>query len=196
MSMMLQQTLSQLRPHYLPLIAAVCVTLLAAGGSEFAALFRFDREAILGGQIWRLFSGHLAHLSWSHLWLNIGGLALIWALVGRCFTTRQWLLIMIGSALLISAGLIIFNPQLRWYVGLSGVLHGMLMAGAIIEAQGSQFNRYGLLILIVAKLTWEQLMGPLSSSEEVIGGMIIVDAHFYGGLSGLLLGIFFRWKKT
>lgn len=111
-------TLSQLRPYYLPhrlpAIVAVCVTLIALGGSELAVLFRFEREAILHGQVWRLFSGHLAHLGWSHLWLNIGGLVLIWALIGRCFATRQWLIIIAGLALGIGLGLLVFNPELAW----------------------------------------------------------------------------------
>lgn len=181
-------TLSQLRPYYLPLILALCVTLIALGGSELSALFRFEREAILHGQLWRLFSGHLVHLGWSHLWLNIAGLALIWALVGHCFMTRQWLFILAGLALGIGLGLLAFNPELTWYVGLSGVLHGMLVAGSIAEIRSGRRSGYVLLILLGAKLIWEQLAGPLPGSVASAGGAIIIDAHLYGGLCGILAG--------
>jgi rhomboid family GlyGly-CTERM serine protease len=184
-------TLSQLRPHYLPLSLALCVTLIALGGSELSVLFRFNREAILHGQLWRLFSGHLVHLGWSHCWLNIAGLALIWALVGSVFTTRQWLIIIAGSALGISLGLIAFNPKLAWYVGLSGVLHGMLVAGAVTEIRRGRHSSYALLILVVAKLVWEQMLGPLPGSEASAGGTVIIDAHLYGGLCGLFFAGFF-----
>jgi rhomboid family GlyGly-CTERM serine protease len=187
-------TLSQLRPYYLPLILALCVTLIALGGSELADLIRFNRQAILQGQVWRLCSGHLAHLGWSHVWLNIGGLAVIWALVGSCFTTRQWLIILTGLALGISLGLMIFNPKLSWYVGLSGVLHGMLVAGAVTEIRNGQHSGYALIILIAMKLIWEQLAGPLPGSEASAGGTVIVDAHLYGGLCGLIFGGLF-WLK-
>lgn len=181
-------TLSQLRPHYLPLLLVMCVTLIALGGSEFAELFRFEREAVLQGQFWRLFSGHLAHLGWSHLWLNIGGLVLIWTLVGNCFTTQRWVIIIAGSALGIDLGLLIFNPELAWYVGLSGILHGMFVAGAIAEARDGKRSSYALLILVAAKLIWEQMAGPLPGSEATAGGAVIIDAHLYGGLCGMLLG--------
>ena len=147
-------TLSQLRPHYLPLLLTVCVTLIALGGSELTVLFRFDREAILHGHVWRLISGHLVHLGWSHLWLNIAGLALIWVLVGRCFSTQQWGIIFAGSALGIGLGLLIFNPELGWYVGLSGVLHGILIAGAVAEIRCGRRSSYALLVLVAAKLIW------------------------------------------
>lgn len=181
-------TLSQLRQYYLPVVVAVCVTLIAVGGSDLAELFRFDREAILHGQIWRLLSGHLVHLGWSHTGLNIAGLALIWALLGGTFTNRQWMSMIIGSALGISLGLLAFNPELSWYVGFSGVLHGMLMAGAISEIRSGRRSSYALLILVIVKLAWEQIVGPLPGSEASAGGAVIIDAHLYGALCGILWG--------
>jgi rhomboid family GlyGly-CTERM serine protease len=172
------------------------VTLIALGGSELATIFRFDRESILHGQVWRLFSGHFAHLGWSHLWLNTGGLAVIWALVGNCFTTRQWLIIITGLTLGVSLGLMAFNPKLAWYVGLSGVLHGMLVAGAVTELRKGQHRGYVLLILVAMKLIWEQMTGPLPGSEASAGGTVIVDAHLYGGLCGIILGGLFWLGKS
>ncbi|MDT8384608.1 MAG: rhombosortase [Gammaproteobacteria bacterium] len=186
-------TLSQFRASRLahlglPLTLALCMTLVALGGSELSALLRFEREAILHGQLWRLFSGHLTHLGWSHLWLNIAGLALIWGLVGRCFSLRQWLSISAGLALGIGLGLLVFNPQLAWYVGLSGVLHGMLVAGGIAEVRAGRGSSYVLLILVGAKLVWEQVAGPLPGSTAGAGGAVIVDAHLYGALCGIMFG--------
>jgi len=189
-------TLSQLRPYFLPLILALCVTLVALGGSELSALFRFERDAILHGQVWRLFSGHLAHLGWSHLWLNIAGLALIWALVGSGFTVRQWLLTLTGLSLGVGLGLLAFNPELAWYVGLSGVLHGMLVAGGIAEIRGGRHSGYALLMLVGAKLIWEQMAGPLPGSVASAGGAVIIDAHLYGGLCGILAGGLLKPKTS
>lgn len=179
---------SRLAPLGLPLTLALCMTLVALGGSELSALLRFERQAILQGQLWRLFSGHLTHLGWPHLWLNIAGLALIWGLIGRCFSLRQWLSISAGVALGIGLGLLVFNPQLAWYVGLSGVLHGMLVAGAIAEVRAGRGSSYVLLILIGAKLVWEQVAGPLPGSAASAGGAVIVDAHLYGAICGSVFG--------
>jgi rhomboid family GlyGly-CTERM serine protease len=177
-----------LRRWRLPLGLTLFVTLIALGGSELNTFLRFDRDAILQGEIWRLLSGHLAHLGWSHWALNVAGLALIWLLVGDRFNERQWLLILAGLALLIGLGLLIFNPALAWYVGLSGVLHGLLTAGAVAEVRCGDRNGYLLLAVVAAKLFWEQWAGPLPGSGASAGGAVIVDAHLYGGLGGLLFG--------
>lgn len=187
-------TLSQLRAHsLLPIGLTLCVTLFALGGSELTAILRFDREALLhDGQVWRLFTGHLVHLGWSHTGLNIAGLVLIWILIGHRYDNRQWSAIIAALMLGISLGLLLFNPTLTWYVGLSGVLHGMLVAGAIADIRSGDKTAWVLLILIAAKLIWEQITGALPGSEAAAGGNVIVDAHFYGGLVGLALGFLFK----
>ncbi len=188
-------TLAQLRAHSLPLVLALCVTLFALGGSELTAILRFDREALLhDGQLWRLFTGHLVHLGWSHTGLNVTGLALIWVLVGHRFDHQQWSAIIIVLMLGTSLGLLLFNPTLTWYVGLSGVLHGLLLAGAVADIRSGDKTAYVLLILVIAKLAWEQIAGALPGSESAAGGNVIVDAHFYGGLCGLALGALFKPK--
>ena len=191
-------TLSQLRAHsLLPLALILCVTLLTLGGSELTAILRFERVALLhDGQIWRLLTGHLVHLGWSHTGLNIIGLALIWILVGQRFDHRQWSAIIIALMLGISLGLLIFNPTLAWYVGFSGVLHGILVAGAVADIRSGDKTAYVLLLLIAAKLAWEQVAGALPGSEAAAGGNVIVDAHIYGGLLGLILGCLFKPKTT
>lgn len=189
LSMKLSQFLTpRLQPMRLPLTLTLCVTLIALGGSELSSLFRFDREAIFHGQLWRLLSGHLVHLNWSHWSLNVVGLALVWTLIGTRFENRQWLFIIAGLCLGISLALLAFNPTLAWYVGLSGVLHGMLVAGAIADIRCGQRSSYILLALVTGKLIWEQMAGPLPGAEMTAGGAVIVDAHFYGGLCGVVFG--------
>ena len=186
-----------LRPHFLPLALALTMTLVTLGGSDLSLLWRFEREPLLAGEFWRLITGHLVHLGWSHTGLNIAGLALVWLLVGASLNVKNWLITITGSALGISAGLLVFNPELSWYVGLSGVLHGMLITGCVVEIRHTGLrNNEGLgnkavlvlLILVWAKLIWEQLAGPLPGSEASAGGTVIVDAHFYGGLCGIVFG--------
>ena len=144
---------------------------------------------MFGGQWWRLLSGHLVHLGWSHLMLNLGGLALAWLLVGRLFSASFWVLLLLICALSTSLGLLFFNPLLDWYVGLSGVLHGLLLAGGVVSALRGEREAWLLCALVAGKLLWEQLLGPLPGSSDAAGGTVIVDAHLYGGVSGLVAGL-------
>jgi len=186
-------TVSNLLHSYaVPLAVAAIVLLLALGGDAARDALRYQYDAFSNGQWWRWWTGHLVHLGWSHAALNLAGLALVWALVGGHLSNAGWLWVIGGSALGISLGLLFLNPELTWYVGFSGVLHGMLVAGALagIRGRGLGGDRTDLLLLVVVagKLAWEQAAGPLPGSESGAGGNVIVDAHLYGGVLGLLFG--------
>ena len=115
----------------LPLSLLLAAMLFAVFDDLGQAGFRLDRAALAEGEWYRLLTGHLVHLSHTHLALNIAGLALVWVLVGRAMTLRGWLLTAILSIVAIDLGLLLGVPSLDWYVGLSGLLHGLLAAGLV-----------------------------------------------------------------
>ncbi len=163
----------------------------ALGGEEARQLLRYERGAILQGEAWRLLTAHLVHLGPSHLLLNLAGLGLVQLLVGPYLPPRAWWAALLLAGLAVSGGLLLLDPGLRWYVGLSGALHGLLAAGALaaLLAGGAPWEGGLLLALLAAKLAWEQLAGPLPGSEAAAGGPVVVDAHLYGALGGLPAGL-------
>ena len=82
---------------------------------------RFDRRLIGDGHIWLLFSGHFAHLNWTHWALNMGGLAIVAFFFSAYGNVMSWLMVVLVSSLFVGTGLYWFNPQISWYIGLSGV---------------------------------------------------------------------------
>jgi membrane associated rhomboid family serine protease len=109
------------------LLAAVLVLLYFTGDAG-RQLLRYERAAVLHGEYWRLLTGHLVHGSGQHLLLNAVGLGLIAALFPREYSLRGWLLILASSVVIIDLGFVFLEPQLEWYVGLSGVLRDRLVA--------------------------------------------------------------------
>lgn len=178
----------------IPLGIALIVTAVAFIGSDASRWLRYDREAIQAGQLWRMMTGHFAHLGWSHLIMNLAGLALIWTIFGRHLPTRRWLAILLLGALGTSALMLLFNPQLRWYVGLSGVLHTLFIAGCVADLKYRRWDTRILLALVIAKLVYEQVWGPMPGSESTAGGKVIVDAHLYGAVVGFLMMVFYKLK--
>lgn len=178
--------------YLLPAAIAVLALAVMVGGLLPMLSLRYERDAILAGEVWRLVTGHLVHLNWSHFALNVGGLVLIWLLFGARLTQAQWLIVLLACALGVSAGLFALHPELNWYVGLSGVLHGLFVAGALGGLYSGYRAEWLLLGLLALKLAWEQLSGPLPGTEELAGGMVIVDAHLYGALTGLATGLLLR----
>ena len=178
---------------------------LAAGmvGAVSAALqmlgldraIAWDRDALAGGEIWRFVSGHFVHLGWSHLALNLAGLALIAWIVGRAWDWPGWLVVTLARIGVIGAGFWTLNPHLEWYVGLSGLLHGLLAAGLVVGLARREAESVVLAVLVAGKLAWEQLAGPLPGSEGASGGAVIVDAHLYGAVGGILAALA-MWRRV
>jgi rhomboid family GlyGly-CTERM serine protease len=173
---------------------AICTLLvgLQALGEDGRAWLRLERDGLGEGQLWRLLSGHLVHLGWRHLALNLAGLVLMWALFAREYGWGRWLVILATSAAAVDAGLYWRVPDLRWYVGLSGVLHGVLAAGALAYCRRGEAAGWVVLVFLAAKLIWEQWAGALPASEAAAGGAVIVDAHLFGAL-GAVVGVLIGW---
>jgi rhomboid family GlyGly-CTERM serine protease len=164
------------------------VVLLALSGDSARLVLRYDRSAILDrGEFWRLLTGHLVHGNGWHLSLNLAGTGLVALLFGRDFSPRQWLAVLLGSIAAIDAGFVFYEPQLEWYVGFSGALHGAIAAGLI--AWWRYENRaltLSVATLLMLKLAWEQLRGALPFSGDML---VIVDAHLFGALGGAAIAI-------
>lgn len=177
---------ARLARHALPLALALLAIAVMVGGRDLRLWLRFDREAILHGEVWRLATAHLAHLGWQHLALNLAGLGLIWLLFGRAYTMAQWFVVLAVSMLGVSLGVLALLPAVHWYVGLSGVLHGLFVAGALASLAAGYRAELLLLGLLIAKLAWEQMHGALPGSERLAGGDVLVESHLFGAIAGLL----------
>lgn len=168
------------------LIAVLCIGLQILG---LETVLRFDRSGIDGGQWWLLLTGNFVHLGLSHLLLNLAGLVLIVALVWPNFNARQWLMITLISSLGVGVGLYLFDPDIRWYVGFSGTLHGLIIAGTLADFRRYPIPALILLVLVCAKLGYEQINGPVPGSESAAGGSVVVNSHLYGAITGAIVGL-------
>ena len=163
------------------LVLAIIVPELL-GGDALRLAWRFDRKAIEAGEGWRLFSAHFVHLDRPHALANAAGAVLIWALVGTAFGAGRWLQVVAASLAGTTLGLWFLEPGLGWYVGASGFLHGLLVAGALRNALAADPLSRIVLGVVIVKLCWEQLVGPMSTAGE--GVNVVVGAHLYGALGG------------
>jgi rhomboid family GlyGly-CTERM serine protease len=172
-------------------LVAACLLLLAPtlGGESGRQLLRYDRSGLAAGQWWRLVSGHLIHLDLRHALLNSVGLVLMWALFARDYSPKAWLAIVLGAAAAIDAGLWLGDSTVLWYVGSSGVLHGIMAAGALAHLRNRERDGWILAAVLALKLVYEQRVGalPFSGSDPVV-----VDAHLYGVLGGGAVAAFLK----
>jgi len=178
------------RGGLIPAVTLGLAALIGLGGDAARAALRYDREAILaGGEVWRLVSGHLAHLGWSHWALNGVGMILVWLLVGPVMSSARWLVVFAGTLAGIDLGFLLLQPGLDWYVGLSGLLHGVLAAGLVAGYRRRPLECAAIGVGLAVKLAYEHWAGPVPGSAEAAGGTVIVAAHLYGALAGAVSGL-------
>lgn len=181
------QSLNCDRAYGVALLLALGLLLLPEVDGETARQgLAYERGALQQGQWWRLLTAHLVHLDLEHAVLNGLGVVLMWALFARDYSPLRWLAIYGGSALAVSAGLWFFSPQMDWYVGASGALHGVMVAGTLAHLRRGDLDGWILAVFIVLKLGYEQFAGPLPFAGSAD---TVVDAHLYGAVGGLVLAV-------
>lgn len=159
---------------------------------------RYDRGAIEAGQWWRLLSAHFVHLNWSHLALNLAGLGLGTWLFGTDRSPGRWMLATLLAAAGCGLGLYWFTPSVGWCVGLSGVLHGLMVVGFGGWVLAGDRWAALLLTLVVGKMAWEQFGGDMPWTGSMVGGTVITAAHVWGAVGGVLYltgeAIWYHWR--
>lgn len=146
----------------------------------------YQHQLISQGQLWRLFTGHFLHTNIYHLLLNLTALILLWLLHGQFYSVRNYSLLFISSALVCSVGLFYYATNVQQYVGLSGVLHGIFIFGAIMDIRHQDKTGYLLLTGVWLKIAYEQVYGASEQVSSLINATIAIDAHLWGAVGGLV----------
>ena len=160
--------------------------------------FAYYHSGIEKGQLWRLLTAHICHTNGYHLLLNGAGLLVIISLFLNSFKNINIFYTFIFSSLFISLCLFIFEPSVSWYVGLSGVLHALFAIGACDEF--SKKDKWGAILGVglILKLISEQINGPSLGVESLIAATVMINAHLYGAIAGVIYFSIrqFKLKKT
>ena len=160
-------------------------------GESFTQTLVYQRQLIAQGEIWRLLSGHILHTNGFHLLLNLAALFMLWALHGRFYSIKNYTALFLFCAIVTSVGLYFFDPTLIQYVGLSGVLHGVFVFGALMDINGKDKTGYLLFLGVWLKIAHEQFYGASSDVSNLIEASVAVNAHLWGALSGLLFSVLY-----
>ena len=157
------------------------------------------RRAALLAEPWRLLTGHLVHINWTHALVNAGA----WMVLARLFTPQldvkcQVLSIALGAAF-ISLALAVVYPSIHWYRGASGALHALFFAGATAAVSASLRERswqsalmpLALLAGAWIKIALEQPGDGAAPYAEWLAATTVPQAHLFGAIAGTALGLLF-----
>lgn len=161
------------------LIAALAAAVTAS--AQLSSVAALDSSRVLGGELWRLCSGHLAHLSWRHFLMDAPVFVALYATLGRRISNGKASRLMLLSSLVVSV-VVVVGGMHEVYGGLSGLscaAVGALLAGLIRERPSRP-----LPWLLAAGFS-----GYLFSLEGLASGVAVAhEAHLAGVGAGALLG--------
>jgi rhomboid family GlyGly-CTERM serine protease len=182
-----------LQQIFIPSVICLLTLLAYIFNEQTITLLVYQRQLIAQGELWRLLTGHFFHTNLNHLMLNLAALIMLWALHGHFYNIKNYSALFLFSALSCSLGLYFFDNNLQQYVGLSGVLHGIFVFGAVMDIKQGDKTGYLLFIGVWLKIAHEQVYGASADVVNLIGANVAVNAHLWGALGGLLFSFIYLY---
>lgn len=151
-------------------LGLAAVALLVQLNPAWRDVLIYERAALVRGEIWRAWTGHLVHFGWPHFLVDTG----LWLILGWMLERRQPRLTLTAVACMppfISFVLFIFDPEMMRYGGLSAVNLGLLIMLALQGWQRDWRDWFwpAVLVIYVAEVVFEIMSGGTG------GGMIQFD---------------------
>lgn len=168
-------------------LLAVTVAVIVSRSPALTGLAVYDRDAVLSGDVWRLFTGHWVHFSRSHLLLDCLALAVAGSFV-ELRSRRLWLLFLAVAPWWIGGGLLRFDPALAVYGGMSGLVMGAVVLVILMLWRGPGGARTLAVLLglfVMGKLAGE-MNGMVWGARLPDGVAVSWGSHVLGAAGALL----------
>lgn len=156
---------------------------------------QFEFARVVEGEIWRIWTGHLTHFGWNHLFWDLLMFVVLGIVCERKFKERYLpgLILMMG---LITGAVVCLRQDIVIYRGLSGIDTGLFawIATDSIRQAWKERDRIGVLLWgvpvagLLAKLGFEWNTGTVLfvDADHFVP---LVEAHLAGMIGGMALGI-------
>lgn len=165
------------------IIISFAVYFLEPQASSWLAYYHTGIEQF---ELWRLLTATFCHTNFNHLAMNLAGLIITLALFIDTFKKIKLFPIIIFNSLFIGLVLFLFDPTVIWYVGFSGVLHGLFSFAVAEDIARKDSWGYLLGAGLVAKISYEQIYGAQQGTIDLINAPVLVNAHLYGAIAGIV----------
>ena len=172
-----------------PLFLSVIAVVLFLFEPWSFTVLGYERNAVETWQLWRFFSANLLHSNGTHLIMNLLAILAVWALHGEHYPLRRYAALCFGLGVFCTVCIYFFTPERSSYVGLSGVIHGLLLYGSCLDIRNKIWLGWVLLVGVWLKIIQEQLYGASATTAELIQASVAIEAHLYGAIGGAMCGL-------
>lgn len=172
---------------YLSLAFAALMLILTAFHNTIFPALSLERSAVFSGEYWRLLTGNFVHFGWAHTLMNVAAFLLCSIALLDKLSIAKYCALLIWCCLIVGGGIFHLNLEYGTYAGLSGAIHGLIVAGLLLSKQHPLWIRVIALGLLVAKLVQEQSPNYTATDlQTLVPVPVAVDAHLYGAIAGLV----------
>ncbi len=173
----------------------VSVSIIAYAWPGISSFLMYDRQAILAGELWRLFTAPVVHFSASHMIWD----AVVFGAAGLTIEAagfRYFWLVCGFAAVIPSMIFFLAVPEIARFGGLSGLATGAVTYLSLSSLCGSKKNKWIWLVILAfigVKIVIETILGvPLFARPETMPFRPVPLAHGLGCL-GALVAIAWSW---
>jgi len=188
-------------PWHTFLLLIIALALYVFGGPAPEALL-FDRQAIVHGELWRLFTGHWVHGDLEHLVWNLAAFVILGWMVEKLISPSRLYIALLAGMCVVDICVWWFIQTLDLYCGLSGILNTLLFL-VLIDGWLKSRNIVFPLVTVaaIAKIAFEMAMASAIFTHTIWPS--VPEAHLAGALAAVLavyyLGILTRgvyvWRR-
>jgi len=171
---------------YLCIFLSILMLLLTALENPLFPLLSLEATKVSNGELWRLLTANLVHFGWAHTLMNIAAFLLCSFTFFNGVSVKKYCLLLLWCCLGVGVGVVLFSPEYSPYAGLSGAIHGLMVAGLLQTRVYPLWIRVIALGLLGAKLVQENNAGyEATDLQALLPVAVAVESHVYGALAGL-----------
>ena len=177
-------------------ISFVIVAIIIQAVPALGPIFEYNRGAILNGEFWRLITGHFPHVTFEQFFWDV---LLFAAAAGWCEINYRKVFYWVTGCSIVatSLGILLFEPQMFLYRGLSGINYALFILGSgmllfdqnLNEAKGLKLLLAGIItaffFVSIYEIFWSNI--GLSLATEEMQPVPLV--HLIGCSIGLIFAL-------
>lgn len=142
---------------------------------------------VSAGEYWRLLTANFVHFGWIHTAMNAAALMLCALAFFGQDPLKNFMLLLFFCCAGVGIGIYCFNPEYSAYAGLSGAIHGLIVAGLLQTRTYPLWIRAIALIVLAAKLIQENSVNyEATDLQALIPVAVAVESHLYGAIAGFV----------
>ncbi len=169
------------------LILSAIMLCLTAFETPLFSLLSLEPSKVTTGEYWRLLTGNLVHFGWLHTLMNAAALLLCVLAFFAEYSVKKFSLLLLWCCSVVGVGIYCFNPEYSPYAGLSGAIHGLIVAGLLQTRAYPMWIRVIALGLVAVKLVQENSAGyEATDLQALLPVAVAVESHLYGAVAGFV----------